>query len=72
MSVQPSVVALSFTNFLLNVSTWRYTAEGLTMINEINTAATNQTSVTDARYQEYGTYTNFRFEYFVMYRDLAT
>jgi len=71
MAKSPSSVALSMTNFLLLLNTWRYTSHGHSIINTIHTAANTAGSVTDAQYDSYTEYTAFRFATYVQHNALT-
>ena len=67
MAKQPNAIALSFTTFLISVKPWRYTPFGLEIITLVKDASPNVSTVTDTEYNEYSTYTNFRYQRFLMH-----
>jgi len=71
MAKSPSLVALYVTDFLLDINTWKYTTHGTNIIETIQDAATNSTTVTDTEYDQYTTYTAWRYETFLQSKALT-
>lgn len=70
--VYPLNTALLFTNFLLDINTWRYTNNGNTLITTVQTAASTGASVSDADWKEYTQYTEWRYATFIQHNDLSS
>jgi len=71
MAKSPSLVALYVTDFLLDINTWKYTTHGTNIIETIQDAATNSTTVTETEYDQYTTYTAWRYDTFIQSNDLT-
>lgn len=72
MSVSPSSVALSVTDYFIDINTFHNSEFGLDIINTINAAAASAGTVTDAEYDSYIQYTAWRYATYLQHNALTS
>lgn len=72
MAKFPGNIALKSTTFFLNLKTVRNSVFGISIITTIQSAAASGGSVTDTQYDEYITYTAWRFSSYIQHNALSS
>lgn len=70
--IYPNPNCIGFCNWMLNVASQRLTGSQITVCNNILTAATNNTAVTETEWNNFNLFASWRYKYYSVYRDFQS